>query len=109
MIGKDCYIGGDTKIGNNVKIQNTNNIWDGMTIEDDVFIGPSCCFTNHHDPRDRDGHFEPDKTLIKKGATICTNVTIVAPCIIGEKAMIGAGSLILRDIEDNEVAHWKVK
>jgi acetyltransferase-like isoleucine patch superfamily enzyme len=110
MIGKGCYVGGEgAVIGDNVKIQNGNNIWKGVTIEDDVFIGPACNLTNHHDPSDRSGDFEPDKTLIKKGATLSTNVTIVAPCTIGENALIGAGALILRDIEDGEKVNWLTK
>jgi acetyltransferase-like isoleucine patch superfamily enzyme len=107
MIGQGCYVHGH--IGDNVKVQNGNNIWLGVTIEDNVFIGPACNLTNHHDPSDRDGIFEPDKTLIKKGATLSTNTTVVAPCVIGENARIGASSTILRDIEDNEKVNWLVK
>ena len=107
MIGQGCYIHG--KLGDNVRVQNGNSIWLGVHIEDDVFIGPNCNLTNHHDPSKRDSVFVPDITLIKKNATLSTNVTIVAPCIIGENALIGAGSLILRDIEKDEKVNWLVK
>ena len=108
MIGQGCYVASCAIIGNNVKIQNHNNLWNGVTIEDNVFIGPRCCLTNDHNPSKENPNY-PDKTLIKKGATLGTNVTVVAPCIIGECSMIGAASLVLRDIEDNERVNGKIK
>jgi len=110
MIGERCYVGGEGAIiGDNVKIQNGNDIWRGVTIEDDVFIGPKCNLTNDHDPSVKQGMFIPDKTTISEGTTLGTNVTIIAPCFIGAYSSIGAASVILRDILDGERVAGVVK
>ena len=106
-IGKDCiigqnvFIGKGVKIGNNVKIENNVSVFEGVTLEDDVFCGPSCVFTNVINPRShvsRKHEFKP--TLVKKGATIGANATIVCGNTIGRYAFIGAGSVVTRDIPD---------
>lgn len=102
MIGENCYISRDVKIGNYTRIQNGNNLYDGLTIGDRVFIAPVVGISNHHDPRIRDGKFEADPVWIKDGATIGINSTIIAPCIIGENAFVAGGAVVLRNIADNE-------
>ena len=105
-IGKGVYIDAHVKIGNNVKIQNYVSVFDGVTIEDGVFVGPHVCFTNDMRPRavNPDGSLKsaPDcvvtPTLIKKGAALGANSTIVCGVTIGEWAMIGSGSVVTRDV-----------
>lgn len=111
MIGEHVYIASGAVIGERVRIQNINNIWNGVELGDDVFIAPAVCLTNHHDPRGRftEKHFTPDKTIIGRRATVCTNATIVAPCIIGENSMIAAASIILANVPSDFTAYgiWK--
>ncbi len=98
-IGKCVYIDKDVEIGNNVKIQNFATIYKGVKIEDDVFIGPSVTFTNDLYPRAF--IWSEDKiipTLVKRGASIGANATIICGITIGEYAMIGAGSVVTRDV-----------
>jgi UDP-2-acetamido-3-amino-2,3-dideoxy-glucuronate N-acetyltransferase len=100
IIGQNVYIAPGVVIGNSVKIQNNVSIYYGVTIEDDVFCGPSCVFTNVKRPRsfihiDRE---EYEKTLVKKGATIGANATIVCGITIGEYAFIGAGSVVTSSV-----------
>lgn len=107
IIGENCNINcqvlieNDVIIGNNVTIKPGVQIWDGITIEDNVFIGPNVTFTNDMKPRSKQ---YPDfflKTIIKKGASIGANSTILPGIIIGENSMIGAGSVVLKDVPDN--------
>lgn len=94
-----CFIENDVIIGNNVTIKCGVQIWDGITIEDDVFIGPNVTFTNEEIPRSR--VFDKDnflKTIIRKGASVGANATIVPGIEIGEYALIGAGSVITKNI-----------
>lgn len=103
-IGKYVEIGPDVKIGDNCKIQNNVSVFSGVTIEDDVFCGPSCVFTNVYNPRafiERKHEFRP--TLIRKGATIGANATIVCGITIGRFAMIGAGAVVKIDVADYAV------
>jgi UDP-2-acetamido-3-amino-2,3-dideoxy-glucuronate N-acetyltransferase len=96
-IGQNVFIGKNVKIGNNVKIQNNVSVYEGVTLEDDVFCGPSCVFTNVNYPRSyRKGKLQ--STLVKKGATIGANSTIICGHTIGEYAFVGAGSVVTRDI-----------
>jgi len=108
VLGKNVYIDHDVKIGNNVKIQNNSSIYYGVTIEDGVFIGPHVCFTNDKNPRATlsDGSLKKledwglSKTLVKKGASIGANATILPGLSIGEWAMIGAGSVVTKNIQN---------
>ncbi len=97
-IGKCVYIDTDVKIGNNVKIQNFATIYRGVEIEDDVFIGPHVTFTNDLYPRAFSKNWKVVPTLVKKGASIGANATIICGVTIGEYAMIGAGSVVTRDV-----------
>ncbi len=98
-IGKGVYIDTDVKIGNNVKVQNFVSIYRGVKIEDDAFIGPSVTFTNDLYPR---AYIWNEKkiipTIVKKGASIGANSTIICGVTIGEYAMVGAGSVVTKDV-----------
>jgi len=99
VIGQNVMIGPNVTIGDNVKIQNNVSVYDGVTLEDDVFCGPSCVFTNVINPRsgvDRKSEFK--KTLVKKGATIGANATIICGVTIYEYAFVGAGAVVTRDV-----------
>ncbi len=101
IIGQNVFIGSGTSLGNNVKIQNNVSIYDGVILEDDVFCGPSMVFTNVFNPRSfisRKKEFR--KTLVKRGATIGANTTIVCGNTVGQFAFIGAGSVVTKDIPD---------
>lgn len=98
IISKDVYIDHAVKIGNKVKIQNSVSVYNGVTIEDEVFIGPNAVFTNDYFPRAQNPSWKTVPTLIKKGASIGANATIVCGNTIGEYAMVGAGSVVKRDV-----------
>ena len=100
-LGQNIFVGNDVVIGNNVKIQNNVSICDAVTIEDDVFCAPSVVFTNVHNPRSavtRKNEYR--QTLIRRGATLGANVTVVCGSIVGEYAFVGAGAVITRNIPD---------
>lgn len=100
-LGQNVYIGNRVKIGNNVKIQNNVSVYDNVTLEDDVFCGPSMVFTNVYNPRSaivRKDEYR--NTLVKKGATLGANCTIVCGVTIGEYAFVGAGAVINDDVQD---------
>jgi UDP-2-acetamido-3-amino-2,3-dideoxy-glucuronate N-acetyltransferase len=105
VIGERCSLGQNvvvmngTRIGNNVKIQNNVSIYEGVTLEDDVFCGPSMVFTNVINPRShvsRKNEYRP--TLVSRGASIGANATIVCGSTLGEYAFIGAGAVVARDV-----------
>ena len=108
-IGSNCnicaqvLIENEVVIGNNVTIKSGVQIWDGITIEDDVFIGPNATFTNDLFPRSKNPDWKLAKTVIKRGASIGANATILAGVTIGENAMIGAGSVVTKDVPANTV------
>ncbi|MEG0899886.1 MAG: DapH/DapD/GlmU-related protein [Oscillospiraceae bacterium] len=104
-IGQNVYIGKNVSIGENVKIQNNVSIYSGVMIEDNVFCGPSAVFTNVLFPRSSYPNDESSylKTLVKSGATIGANATIICGHNIGHNAMVGAGSVVTRDIKDGEL------
>ena len=109
QIGSDCnincqvFIENDVKIGDNVTIKPGVQIWDGITLEDHVFVGPNVTFTNDHFPKSKNKEFEMRKTLVKTGASIGANSTILGGITLGENCLIGAGSLVTKDIPANEV------
>ncbi len=101
-LGQNVNIANNVKVGNEVKIQNNVSVYEGVTIEDGVFLGPSCVFTNDLNPRarypkGREGYLT---TLVKEGATIGANATIVCGHTIGKCAMVAAGSVVTKDVPD---------
>jgi UDP-2-acetamido-3-amino-2,3-dideoxy-glucuronate N-acetyltransferase len=101
ILGQNVNIGNDVVIGNNVKIQNNVSVYTGVTIEDDVFLGPSCVLTNVSNPRSQIvRHSLYEKTLIRRGATIGANATIVCGITIGRYAFIAAGAVVTKDVPD---------
>lgn len=98
--GQNVFVGNDVHIGNNVKVQNNVSIYDAVTLEDDVFCGPSMVFTNVYNPRSavlrKDEYRE---TLVKQGATLGANCTVVCGTTIGEYAFIAAGAVVNRDVK----------
>jgi acetyltransferase-like isoleucine patch superfamily enzyme len=107
-IGANCnicahvLIESDVVIGDNVTIKSGVQLWDGVRIEDNVFIGPNATFTNDLFPRSK-AKYQQLQTIIKAGATIGANATILPGLTIGENAMIGAGSVVTRDVPDGAV------
>jgi len=101
ILSKDVYIDFDVIIGNNVKIQNGVSVYHGVEIEDDVFLGPHMVFTNDLYPRAFIGDFKVYKTIIKKGSSIGANSTIICGTTIGKYAMIGAGTVVTKEVPDN--------
>jgi UDP-2-acetamido-3-amino-2,3-dideoxy-glucuronate N-acetyltransferase len=99
VVGQNVMIGPDVRVGNGCKIQNNVSVYRGVTLEDDVFCGPSAVFTNVINPRafvDRSTEIRP--TLVRRGASIGANATIVCGVTIGEYAMVGAGAVVNRDV-----------
>ncbi len=99
IISKDTYIDTSVNIGSYCKIQNSVSIYQGVTIEDYVFVGPNACFTNDKVPRAFDENWQITETIVKKGASIGANATIICGITIGEYAMIAAGSVVTKDVE----------
>jgi len=98
-LGQNVYVGNDVTIGSNVKIQNNVSVYDAVTLEDDVFCGPSMVFTNVYNPRSAvTRKDEYRRTLVRRGATLGANCTIVCGTTIGEYAFIGAGAVVNRDV-----------
>ena len=98
-LGQNVNVGSRAIIGNGVKIQNNVSIYDDVIIEDDVFCGPSCVFTNVINPRafvERKDEYK--KTVVKKGASIGANATIVCGVTIGKYALVGAGAVVTKDV-----------
>lgn len=104
-IGQNVFVGADVVIGNNVKIQNNVSVYTGVVLEDDVFCGPSMVFTNVVNPRShvsRKDEFRP--TLVRRGATLGANSTIVCGHSVGSYAFVGAGAVVTKDIPDYAMA-----
>jgi len=101
-ICSQCFIENDVRVGNNVTVKNGVYLWDGITIEDNVQIGPNVTFTNDKYPRAKQA-FELQRTTIKKGASIGAASVILGGVTIGENALIGAGSVVTKDVPANEL------
>lgn len=106
IIGKSCsfgqnvFVGNDVVIGNNVKIQNNVSVYDGVRLDDDVFCGPSMVFTNVYNPRSAVSRkTEYRQTVVRRGATLGANCTVVCGVTIGEYAFVAAGAVINRDVK----------
>lgn len=93
-----CFIENQVEIGNNVTIKCGVQVWDGILIEDNVFVGPNVTFTNDLYPRSKQYAEEWEKTIIKHGATLGANATVIAGVTVGEFAMVGAGSVVTKNI-----------
>ena len=99
--GQNVYVGNDVAIGDNVKIQNNVSVYDAVTLEDDVFCGPSMVFTNVYNPRAAVARKDDyRRTLVRRGATLGANCSIVCGVTIGEYAFVGAGAVVNRDVPD---------
>jgi UDP-2-acetamido-3-amino-2,3-dideoxy-glucuronate N-acetyltransferase len=100
-LGQGVFVGNDVVIGANVRIQNNVSVYDAVTLEDDVFCGPSMVFTNVYNPRSavpRKGEYR--RTLVKQGATLGANCTIVCGATVGAHAFVGAGAVVQKDVPD---------
>ena len=107
--GKNCninchvFIENDVSIGNSVTIKSGVQIWDGITIEDNVFIGPNATFTNDLYPKSKQYPKEYSRTVVQNGASIGANVTILGGISIGKNSLIGAGSVVTKNIPANQI------
>jgi UDP-2-acetamido-3-amino-2,3-dideoxy-glucuronate N-acetyltransferase len=98
-LGQNVFVGNRVVIGNNVKIQNNVSVYDNVTLEDDVFCGPSMVFTNVYNPRAAISRKDQYRdTLVRRGATLGANCTVVCGTTIGEYAFVGAGAVVNRDV-----------
>jgi len=100
ILGQNVFVADNVKLGNNVKIQNNVSVYTGVICEDDVFLGPSMVFTNVNNPRSaviRHDKYEP--TIVKKGATIGANATIVCGVTLGHHCFVGAGAVVTKDVK----------
>jgi len=100
ILGQNVFLGDSVRVGSGVKIQNNVSVYSGVEIEDDVFLGPSMVFTNVNAPRSFIEQKNYARTLVKKGASIGANATIVCGNTIGAYALIGAGSVVTREVPD---------
>jgi acetyltransferase-like isoleucine patch superfamily enzyme len=110
VIGDHCnicagvLIENDVRVGNYVTVKSGVQLWDGVEVEDHVFIGPNVTFTNDNFPRSK--HYKtPLRTIVRKGASIGANATVLAGITIGENAMVGAGSVVTRDVPANTMVY----
>ena len=103
-LGQNVNIGPNVKIGNGVRIQNNVSVYEGVEIEDNVFLGPCCVFTNVLMPRaDKSVHGNYARTLVREGASLGANCTIVCGHTIGRRALVAAGAVVTKDVPDNAI------
>lgn len=100
VIADHCFIENDVLIGNSVTIKCGVFLWDGLRIEDDVFLGPGACFTNDKYPRSKNTNYKQEKTVLRKGCTIGANATVIAGMEIGRYALVGAGAVVTKNVPD---------
>jgi acetyltransferase-like isoleucine patch superfamily enzyme len=109
VVGKNCnicdgcFVESGAVIGDNVTIKNQVSVWVGVTLEDNVFVGPNATFVNDRFPRSRSKDWKLEKTVVKKGASLGANCTIMCGVTIGEGATVGAGSVVLKDVPPHAV------
>ena len=96
-----CFIENEVVVGNNVTLKNGVYLYDGITVEDGVFIGPNATFCNDKYPKSKNKDFKLEKILIKKGASIGANATILPGVTIGENALVAAGSIVTKNVKAN--------
>ena len=102
-INAQCLIEGDVIVGDRVTVKSGVQLWDGLRVEDDVFIGPNATFTNDRLPRSKQYPAAFQTTVLRRGASIGANATILGGVTIGEGALIGAGSVVTRDVPAGEL------
>lgn len=100
-----CFIENKVVIGDNVTVKNGVYLWDGITIENNVQIGPAAVFTNDRYPRAKNRNYKLEQTLLKEGSSIGGNATVLPGITIGRRAMVGAGSVVTKDVPDNAVVY----
>lgn len=111
VIGKNCninchtFIENDVVIGNNVTVKSGVFLWDGIVVEDDVFIGPNATFVNDKSPRSKKYPDSFQNTLIKKGATVGANATIIGGIVLGKYSLIGAGAVVTKSVPDHAMVY----
>lgn len=98
VLGRNVYVDADVVIGDRVKIQNNVSVYKGVTIEDEVFVGPSAVFTNDRLPRAQNPNWQITPTIVRRGASIGANATLVCGIEIGAYAMVAAGSVVTKDV-----------
>ncbi len=98
-----CFVENDVHIGNRVTVKSGVYLYDGMTVEDEVFIGPNATFTNHRYPRSKTPPSEFDRIVLKKGCSVGANATVIGPCTVGVNALVAAGAVVTKDVPDNVV------
>ncbi|MEU8005770.1 acyltransferase [Catellatospora sp. NPDC049111] len=103
VIGRNVYVDANVVIGDLVKVQNNVSVYHGVTIEDEVFVGPCVVFTNDLRPRAQNPDWQITPTLIKRGASLGANATIVCGTVIGEHAMVAAGSVVTKNVAPNQL------
>ena len=109
VIGKDCnicshvFIENDVTIGDRCTVKCGVQLWDGVTLEDDVFVGPNATFTNDRFPRSKVWPDSFPKTIIKRGSSIGANATLLPGVVVGERAVVGAGAVVVKDVPDGAV------
>lgn len=105
-IGRDCnvcahcYVESGAVLGDRVTLKCGVHVWDGVTLEDDVFVGPNVCFTNDRHPRSGNRDFRLERTLVRRGASIGAGAVLLPGITIGAGAVVGAGSVVTRDVPD---------
>ncbi len=103
-----CFIENNVTIGDNVTIKNGVSLYDGIVIENDVFIGPNVAFCNDRYPKSKNKNFKLEPILIKRGASIGANATILPGVTIGENTLIGAGAIVTKDVAAGKIVKGKV-
>ncbi len=103
----NCFIENDVVVGDNVTVKCGVQLWDGLRVEDNVFIGPNATFCNDKFPKSHNKDFALLQTIVKKGASIGANATILPGITIGENAMIGAGALVTKDVPTGAIIKGK--
>ena len=98
-----CYVEGKVVVGNNVTVKNNVPLFNGVAIEDGVFVGPNATFVNDRRPRSRSAGWTLERTLIRKGASIGANATVMCGVTVGEYAVIGAGCVVVKDVPPHAV------
>lgn len=102
-----CFIENDVIVGDNVTVKCGVQLWDGVVLENNVFVGPNATFCNDKFPRSKNKEFNVLKTVVKEGASIGANATILPGVTIGKNAMIGAGAIVTKDVPDGAIVKGK--